>query len=62
MHADEIEQQIQDFISKYINKNYTFIEQVSEATISGHYEKEDDDTVLTITPGGTKIFIIYTKK
>lgn len=48
---------IQNFIKD--NKCDTFIEKYVSTTTSGNYLKGDDGTVVTITPGGTKIYIIY---
>ncbi len=41
------------------NADYT--ETYQEIKTSGHYEYADDGSVLTLTPGGTKIYITYTK-
>lgn len=62
MSLDDLEKKIENFVKEYADKNYTFIEHVTEATTSGEYETASDGTVLTIAQGGTKIFITYTKK
>ena len=62
MNKADLYREIQRFKNAYMNTNLEFIENFSEITYTGKYIAEEDGSVITETPGLTKIYITYTKK
>lgn len=59
----EIENELAIYVSSNLlklNSNSKFKEEFVETPISGIYTSGEDDTQLTITPGGKKLYVIYT--
>ena len=59
---DELLEQIESFKKEHINSTDEYIETFSEITYSGEYIIGEDGSRITIVPGGTKIYITYTKQ
>lgn len=60
---NEIEIELANYIEDNLLKldsNDKFKEEFIETPISGIYTLGEDDTQLTITPGGKKLYVIYT--
>lgn len=60
---NEIENELANYIENNLlklNSNNKFKEEFIETPISGIYISGEDDTQLTITPGGRKLYVIYT--
>lgn len=62
MTYTKIKERIDSFLKKYANTSTIFIETFSEVNYSGKYKEADDGSKVTITPGGTKIYVTYTIK
>ena len=61
-YSIDIQNRINTFINENLGKNDTYIETVQEITTAGQFRTADDGTRITIHPGESRIFIIYTKK
>ena len=55
-----LEKFITDNLKSYVNSNASFKEEFVEIPISGIYEKGEDDTEITLSSGGKKVYITYT--
>jgi len=57
---------LKNFINDKLNKNKTYLENISEVTnegmLGGEYYIADDGTKITITPGEGKVYITYKEK
>lgn len=55
-----------DEINRYIEENITgthkYLENIREITTGGKYRIAEDGTKITIQPGTTRTYVIYTKK
>ena len=60
MNKADLYREIQRFKNAYMNTNLEFIENFSEITYTGKYITAEDGSVITETPGLTKIYITYT--
>lgn len=61
----EAENMIEKFINDKLLKNYAndkFVEEFVEVPISGIYEFGEDDTEITLSSGGKKVYITYRLK
>lgn len=57
---DMLEKFITNNLTNYVNSNASFKEEFVEIPISGIYEKGEDDTEITLSSGGKKVYITYT--
>lgn len=57
-----INTKINDYIERNINNKAKYTENVREITVGGEYRIAEDGTKITIHPGKTRTYIIYTKK
>ena len=51
-----------EFIKKELDKGYTYKEEVIEIMETGNYRYAADGTRITLEPGSSKIYLIYTKQ
>jgi len=56
-----MDDEINNYIKNNINSNDRYLENIREITTGGKYRIAEDGTKITIKPGTTRIYIIYTK-
>lgn len=57
----EDEEKREQFIKDNLSSQAQYCEQITEITTSGEYKFGEDGTKITIHPGTTKTYVIYTK-
>lgn len=64
-NINTIENELASYIEKNLlnlPENTIFIEEFVEVPISGIYETGEDNTEITLSSGGKKVYVTYTKK
>ncbi len=54
-------EEIENFINSNIKKTDQYLENIREITTGGKYKVAEDGTRVTIQPGTTRTYVIYTK-
>lgn len=54
-------EEIENFINSNIKKTDRYLENIREITTGGKYKVAEDGTRVTIQPGTTRTYVIYTK-
>lgn len=62
-NINTIENELATYVKEnLLGKDITFIEEFVEVPISGIYETGEDNTEITLSSGGKRVYVTYTKK